>query len=72
MAIRPVYSVDSSALIHGWRRAYRPKNFASVWARFDVLIDEGRLRSSIEVYNELEKKTMNYLSGARIEKRKYL
>jgi len=56
MAIRPVYSVDSSALIHGWRRVYRPKNFASVWARFDALIDEGRLRSSIEVYNELEKK----------------
>jgi hypothetical protein len=51
-----VYSIDSSALIHAWRRVYRPKNFSFVWDHFDVLISEGRLRSSIEVYNELEKK----------------
>ncbi|MGB8315471.1 MAG: DUF4411 family protein [Aestuariivirga sp.] len=51
-----VYSIDSSALIHGWRRVYRPKNFGLVWERLDILMDEGRLRSSIEVYNELEKK----------------
>jgi hypothetical protein len=51
-----VYSIDSSALIHGWRRIYRPKNFGLVWEHFDVLIDQGRFRSSIEVYNELEKK----------------
>jgi hypothetical protein len=51
-----VYSIDSSALIHGWRRTYRPKNFGLVWDHFDVLIDQGRFRSSIEVYNELEKK----------------
>jgi uncharacterized protein DUF4411 len=56
MATSAVYSVDSSALIHGWRRAYRPKNFGSVWEQFDVLIEAGRLRASIEVYNELEKK----------------
>jgi len=56
MAGASVYSIDSSALIHGWRRVYRPKNFSFVWERLDVLIDEGRLRSSIEVFNELEKK----------------
>jgi len=56
MATSAVYSVDSSALIHGWRRAYRPKNFGFVWKQFDVLIEAGRLRASIEVYNELEKK----------------
>ena len=56
MAARAVYSIDSSALIHGWRRVYRPKNFGFVWERFDSLIGEGRLRSSIEVYNELERK----------------
>ena len=56
MAGALVYSIDSSALIHGWRRAYRPKNFRFVWDRFDTLIEEGRLRASIEVYNELEKK----------------
>lgn len=51
-----IYSIDSSALIHGWHRIYRPKNFGFVWERLDTLIEEGRLRSSIEVYNELEKK----------------
>jgi hypothetical protein len=56
MAAQAVYSIDSSALIHGWRRVYRPKNFGFVWERFDSLIREGRLRSSIEVYNELERK----------------
>jgi hypothetical protein len=51
-----VYSVDSSALIHAYRRIYRPKNFGFVWEGFDRLIGEGRFKSSIEVYNELQKK----------------
>ena len=53
---KPVYSVDSSALIHAWRRVYRPHNFAFVWDGFDSLIEAKRLRASIEVYTELEKK----------------
>jgi len=52
----PIYSIDSSALIHGWRRIYRPKNFGFVWDRFDTLIAEGRLRASIEIFREMEKK----------------
>jgi hypothetical protein len=56
MASQSVYSIDSSALIHAWRRVYRPRNFAFVWNGFGTLIEEGRLRSSIEVYTELEKK----------------
>jgi hypothetical protein len=56
MAALTTYSVDSSALIHGWRRIYRPKNFGFVWERLSALIEEGRLRASIEVYNDLEKK----------------
>jgi len=50
------YSIDSSALIHAWRRAYRPKNFPSFWQHIDELIEEGRLKASIEVFNELKKK----------------
>lgn len=53
---RPIYSVDSSALIHAWRRAYRPKNFGAFWEKLDGLIEEGRLRASIEVFNEIAKK----------------
>jgi hypothetical protein len=56
MAALTTYSADSSALIHGWRRIYRPKNFGFVWDRLGVLIEEGRLKASIEVYNDLEKK----------------
>jgi hypothetical protein len=56
MATLTVYSVDSSALIHGWRRVYRPKNFGFVWEKIDALIEQGRFQSSIEVYHELEKK----------------
>lgn len=52
----PIYSIDSSAVIHGWRRIYRPKNFSFVWSRLDILIAEKRLRASIEVFGEMEKK----------------
>ena len=56
MVALTTYSLDSSALIHGWRRIYRPRNFGFVWERLGVLIEEGRLRASIEVYNDLGKK----------------
>lgn len=51
----PIYSIDSSALIHGWRRAYPPKTFLMVWDRLDGLVTDGLLKASIEVLNELEK-----------------
>lgn len=51
-----VYSFDSSALIHAWRRAYRPKNFPTFWARMNDLANDGRLKVSSEVYAELSKK----------------
>lgn len=56
MAALIIYSADSSALIHGWRRIYRPKNFGFVWDRLRVLIEEGRFKASVEVYHDLEKK----------------
>lgn len=56
MAALTIYSADSSALIHGWRRIYRPKNFGFVWDRLEVLIEEDRFKASVEVYNDLEKK----------------
>ena len=52
------YSIDTSALLHGWVRAYPPAipMFKPVWNRLSALIDEGRLRASIEVLNEIKKK----------------
>jgi hypothetical protein len=51
-----IYSVDTSALIHAWRRAYPPKNFPPFWKRLDQLIDERRLFTSSEVLAEIKKK----------------
>lgn len=63
-----IYSIDTSCLVHGWRRAYPPKRFAGLWARIDHLIDEGRLVASIEVYNELEKKDDEIFAWAKERK----
>lgn len=52
----PIYSIDTSALIHGWRRAYPPEMFPQVWDRLDDLINNGSLRATMEVYNEIAKK----------------
>ena len=50
------YSIDTSALIHAWLRAYPPSRFPKLWANIEELIDKGRLFASIEVYHELQKK----------------
>jgi hypothetical protein len=70
MAAKPIYSVDSSALIHAWRRAYRPQNFEFVWKGFDALIEGGRLRASMEVYLELEKKDDELFAWCKERKEK--
>ena len=51
-----LYSIDTSALLHAWRRAYRPKNFPNFWRQMDKLILDSRAVMSIEVYNEIQKK----------------
>jgi hypothetical protein len=68
MADPAIYSIDSSALIHGWRRAYRPKNFGFVWEHLAALAEEGRLRASIEVLNELQKKEDELLAWCKERK----
>jgi hypothetical protein len=65
-----IYSVDSSALIHAWRRIYRPKNFGFVWDGFDTLIAAGRFKASIEVYNELQKKDDELFAWCKERKEK--
>jgi hypothetical protein len=52
MAAVTIYSADSSALIHGWRRIYRPKNFGFVWAQLGALINEDRFKASVEVFKK--------------------
>lgn len=51
-----IYSLDSSCLIHAWRRAYPIRNFPPFWERLDELIEAERLFSSTEVLKEIKRK----------------
>ena len=64
----PSYSIDTSALLHAWRRAYPPRRFGGLWAAFDELIDGGRMMASIEVYHELERKDDEVFAWAKQRK----
>lgn len=50
------YSIDTSSLMQGWQRAYPPQLFPRLWAAVDELIECGRLKATIEVYYELQRK----------------
>ena len=63
-----IYCCDTSSLLYAWRRAYPPKSFKSFWSKLDDLIVGGRLVSSIEVYNELEKKDDDVFAWAKDRK----
>jgi hypothetical protein len=49
------YCIDTSSLIHAWRRDYPPDVFQSLWTHLDGLIQAGRLYSPVEVLLELER-----------------
>lgn len=68
---KPTYCFDTSALIHGWRRAYPPRRFAPVWKAFEDLIDEGRMVASVEVLNELKKKDDDVYEWAKARKESF-
>jgi hypothetical protein len=50
------YSVDTSALLDGWRRYYPPDVFPPVWEKIDELIEGEILVASEEVILELKRK----------------
>ena len=52
-----MYSIDTSALLEGWVRAYPPTNFPAVWERIDQLIEDGAFLISEEVLWDLEAKS---------------
>jgi len=59
------YCIDTSALIHAWRRSYPIRNFQPVWNRIDDLIEAERFLSSIEVLIELEKRDDDLFGWAK-------
>ena len=50
------YSIDTSAVLDGWKRYYPPEAFPGLWRRLEELIRQGDLRASEEVLRELEKR----------------
>ena len=54
--VKAKYCIDTSCIIHAWRRAYPPKNFKSFWEKIMMLIEEGSIIASEEVINELKRK----------------
>ena len=49
------YSIDTSAILDGWRRYYPPDVFPNLWQNLDELINIGELRATEEVLSELGK-----------------
>ena len=52
-----MYSIDTSALLEGWVRAYPPEHFPAVWERIEELVYDGELLASQAVLWDLKKKS---------------
>lgn len=59
------YSIDTSAILDGWRRYYPPDVFPPLWTKLEELIREGDLGATVEVLLELEKKDDEVADWAR-------
>lgn len=55
MGKQSLFCIDTSALIHGWRRDYPPDVFGSVWANIAGLAKSGTLIAPEEVLLELDR-----------------
>jgi Domain of unknown function (DUF4411) len=51
---RPIYSFDTSAFIDWWVRHYPPAILPSLKKQMEGIVQEGRLKASRSVYDELE------------------
>lgn len=58
------FSIDTSAILDGWRRHYPREAFPGLWDHLEALIRSGDLRASDEVKHELEKKDDDALAWA--------
>ncbi len=59
------YSIDTSAILDGWRRYYPPDRFPSVWRNIENLIASRNLCGTEEVLIELKKKDDDVYKWAR-------
>jgi hypothetical protein len=61
----PAFSIDTSALIHAWVRAYPPDVVPTFWERFDDCIAGDIVIASREVLGELEAKADDLYKWAK-------
>jgi hypothetical protein len=66
------YSIDTSAILHAWRRAYPPEVFPALWEKLNELVDRGELLASQEVLFELERKDDDVYRWARERRRMFV
>lgn len=57
------YCIDASAIIDLWSGGYSKDVLGFIWKRVERLIAQGKLLSSIEVYEELKNETKKALAG---------
>lgn len=67
-----LYSMDTSALVDGMGRYYRPSVFQSLWQRMDSLIAEGRLFATEEVEIEIGRKADHLADWCRERKAMFI
>jgi len=63
------YCIDTSAPLDAWVRWYPPEVFRSLWRNVEALVAEGRLISSDEVLQELERKEGDSLHEWAVSRR---
>lgn len=63
-----IYCVDTSSLIAAWQERYPIENFPKFWDRIDGLVEDGRLISPIEVFNEIKKRSDELHGWLKIRK----
>ena len=51
---KPIYSFDTSAFVDWWVRYYPPAILPSLKGKMEGIVQEGRLKASRSVYDELE------------------
>jgi hypothetical protein len=66
------YSIDTSAILHAWRRSYPPEVFPALWEKLNELVDRGELLASQEVLFELERKDDDVYRWARERRRMFV
>lgn len=60
-----LYSIDTSAILDSWVRWHPPDSFPSLWNNIEKMIDDGTLRATEEVREELSKKDDNVYKWAK-------